>query len=248
MPHCQVFTASEIASMRRAGGILADCLAMLRPLVQPGVTTGELDRRAEEFIRAQGGTPAFKGYHNYPATLCTSVNEECVHGLPGARVLGGGDIVSLDCGVIVDDLYTDACITVSVGMLSVEASHLLAVTERALEEGMKVVRAGAKVGDISATIQGVVEAAGCTCVDALTGHGVGRSLHQYPDVPNVGRRGTGATLPLHTCIAIEPIVCLGKARIHQSNDGWTISTADKSLTAHFEHTVLVTEGGCEVLA
>ncbi|MBI5156058.1 type I methionyl aminopeptidase [Candidatus Peregrinibacteria bacterium] len=248
MGHFQVFTDAELASIRRGGKILAACLQMLRGEVHEGITTGELDRIAEKFILDEGGIPAFKGYHTFPATLCTSVNEECVHGIPGKRVLADGDIVALDCGVIMDGLYTDACISVAVGAVSPDAAKLLKVTEEALERAVSVVHAGAKVGDISGTIQEYVQSHGCSCVDALTGHGLGTTLHQFPDIPNVGRKGTGPVLPVGALIAVEPIVALGKGRIHQEDDGWTIRTSDRSLAAHFEHTLLVTEGGCEVIA
>lgn len=248
MAQCHVYTTAQLDSIRRAGKILRDCLQMLRGEVRPGVTTEELDAKAEEFIRAAGGIPAFKGYHGFPATICTSVNEECVHGIPGPRLLNDGDVISLDCGVIIDGLYTDACITVGVGAISAEAKKLLAVTERALENALALVRAGARVGDLSATIEETARAEGCSPVDALTGHGVGINLHMYPDIPNVGRRGTGATLPADTVIAIEPILALGKSRIYQGDDGWTITTADKSLAAHVEHTVRVTEDGYEMIA
>lgn len=221
---------------------------MLRTKTASGMKTKEIDTLAETFIRDHGGLPAFKGYHGFPATLCVSINEECVHGIPGERVLRDGDLVSLDCGVIFDDLYTDSCITVGVGTVTADAQKLMDVTERALAHAVAVVRAGARVGDISGTVQETVEAAGCRAVDALTGHGLGTTLHQYPDIPNVGRKGTGPVIPVDTALAIEPIVTLGKSRIHQEDDGWTITVADKSLAAHFEHTVLVTEDGCEVLA
>ena len=248
MGHFQVFTDAELDSIRRGGKILSACLKMLRGEVREGITTGELDRIAEKFILDEGGLPAFKGYHTFPATLCTSVNEECVHGIPGKRVLEDGDIVALDCGVLMDDLYTDACISVGVGSVSPDAAKLLKVTEVALERGVSAIHAGGKVGDISAAIQEYVESQGCSCVDALTGHGLGYDLHQFPDIPNVGRKGTGPVLPVGAVIAVEPIVALGKPRIHQEDDGWTIRTADRSLAAHFEHTLLVTADGCEVIA
>ncbi len=248
MGHSQIFTPAQIESFRKGGAILRDCLQMLRPKAVPGISTAELDRMAEEFIRSKGGLPAFKDYHGFPATLCISINEECVHGIPGDRILEDGDIVSLDGGVIYDDLYTDACISVGVGNISDDAKKLLRVTEEALNKALKIVRAGIKVGDISSTIQKSVEAEGCSPVDGLTGHGLGTHLHQFPDIPNSGRAGTGPTLPVNTVVAIEPIIALGGSRIYQGEDGWTISTHDGSLAAHFEHTVLITEAGCEVLA
>ena len=249
MSSCQMFTTEEIKSLRHAGKILAECLAYMGELVAPGVTTKELDQAAEQFIRNHNGaTPAFMGYHGYPATLCTSVNEECVHGLPGDRVLQEGDIISTDCGVLYKDLYTDACRTFSVGTISREAQHLLDVDQQALGDALGIIKAGVKVGDISACVQKTVEDAGLTIVSALTGHGLGKTLHQFPDVPNYGDPGSGPTLPLHTVIAVEPIVCTGKDGIRQSSDNWTISTKDGSLSAHFEHTVLIGEEGCEIIA
>jgi methionyl aminopeptidase len=248
MPNPQVFTAEEIASFRAGGAILRGCLESLRPLVGPSVTTGELDVAAETYIRQHGGRPAFKGYRGFPATLCTSVNEECVHGIPGRRMLNEGDIVKLDCGVIYDALYTDACISVPVGRVSPEAAKLLSVTEQALEHALAVVHAGAHVGDIGRAVESFVEAHGFHPVPALTGHGLGRSLHQFPDIPNLGKRGKGPLLPLHTVIAIEPIISAGSSDVRVGVDGWTLSIADGALAAHFEHSVLVTEEGCEVLA
>lgn len=234
--------------MRKAGQILRACLDMVSQHVRPGETTGELDRLAEQFIRDSGGLPAFKGYQNYPATLCTSVNDECVHGIPGKRELKDGDIVSLDCGVIVDELYTDACITVGVGAISKEAENLLNVTQFALQEVLTIIRAGVRVGDISATIQALVEKGGCSAVRSLTGHGLGYSLHQFPDIPNIGKKGTGPMLPANTVVAIEPIVSLGSAEVKDGGDGWTLVISDGALSAHFEHTILITQNGCEVLA
>lgn len=218
-------------------------------LVAPGITTKELDRAAEEFIRKhEGATPAFQGYHGYPATLCTSVNEECVHGLPGDKVLKEGDIIATDCGVMIDGLFTDACRTYGVGKISKEAQNLLDVTSNALEAAVAITRSGVKVGTISATIQEVVESEGLTIVSALTGHGLGKTLHQFPDVPNYGEKNTGPMLPVGTLIAIEPIVCTGKDGIKETADLWTINTKDGSLSAHFEHTLLITEEGCEIIA
>lgn len=245
----QIFTAKEQDSLRRAGKILAECLEYTGSLVTPGITTKELDRAAEEFIRKhEGASPAFQGYHGYPATLCTSVNEECVHGLPGGRVLEEGDVIAVDCGVMIDNLYTDACRTFAVGKISTEAQHLLDVTEMALKKAVNVTKAGERVGTISAAVQEYVEGEGLTIVSALTGHGLGKTLHQFPDVPNYGEKNTGPVLPVGTMIAVEPIVCVGKDGIRETGDHWTINTKDGSLSAHFEHTLLITEGGCEIIA
>lgn len=248
MSSFQIFTPAEIASLRKGGAILRGALERTARFVKSGVTTKELDAVAEAYIREHGGSPAFKGYNSFPATLCTSVNEECVHGIPSDRVLKEGDIVGLDCGVLFDGLYTDACITVPVGSVSDETKRFLATTEEALEKACAIVRKGIRVGDISATIQGIVEAAGYVPVNGLTGHGLGKTLHQFPDVPNAGKAGTGPTLPAGTIIAIEPITAMGKPQIAEESDGWTIRTADRSLSAHFEHTILVLEDGCEILA
>jgi methionyl aminopeptidase len=248
MASFQIFTEKERDSIRKAGKILRGCLDHTATFVKPGVTTDELDAIAEAYIRERGGIPSFKGYSNFPKTLCTSVDDECVHGIPGPRVLKEGEIVSLDCGVTVDGLVTDACITVPVGEISEDAKKLLMVTEGALDQAVEIIREGTKVGDISSAIQKWVEKHGCSCIPALTGHGLGESLHQYPDVPNVGRAGTGPTLPAWTLIAVEPIVALGKGQILQDDDGWTLRTKDGSLSCHFEHTLLITPDGCEVIA
>ncbi|MDO8648620.1 MAG: type I methionyl aminopeptidase [Candidatus Peregrinibacteria bacterium] len=249
MSSFQIFTSAELASLRQAGKILAACLEEVASRVTPGITTGELDQIAEDFIRSHdGASPAFKGYQNYPSTLCTSVNEQCVHGLPGPRVLDEGDIVSLDCGVLVDGLYTDACITVGVGVITTEHQLFLDVTADALAKACAIVKPGTRIGDISSVIQKTVEAAGYKPVRGLTGHGLGYTLHQFPDVPNAGKAGTGPALPVGTIIAIEPITSMGGPDIADAEDGWTIQTKDGSLSAHFEHTVLVTENGQEILA
>jgi len=248
MVHIQSFSPAEIASFRKAGIILRGCLDMLVPYVKPGVTTAELDALAEAYIVKNGGVPGFKGYHGYPSTLCISVNEECVHGMPGPRVLKEGDIASLDCGVCVDDLNTDACITVPVGKISPQARHLLEVTQQALAKAVEVIRPGIRVGDLSSAIQKTIEAGKCTAVRALTGHGLGRHLHEPPDIPNFGRAGSGPIIPAWTVLAVEPIVSLGSDDVRETGDGWTLITDDHSLSCHFEHTILVTDTGCEVLA
>ncbi|HVW66586.1 MAG TPA: type I methionyl aminopeptidase [Candidatus Peribacteraceae bacterium] len=248
MSNFQIFNDAEIASFRTGGMILRQCLEMLRPQVKEGIRMIDLDRLAEEFIRDHGGLPAFKGYHDFPATLCTSVNEECVHGIPGERVLKNGDIVSLDCGVIYDDLYTDACISVGVGHISREAQNLLSVTADALDQAVQVLKPGVRVGDLSSAIQKVVERAGYVPVRSLTGHGLGHTLHQFPDIPNFGRAGTGPVFPVHTVVAVEPIVSISARDVRGMNDGWTLVTEDGSLSAHFEHTLLTTENGCEIIA
>ncbi len=235
--------------LRKAGKILRECLEETAAAVKTGITTAELDRIAEQFITDhEGARPGFKGYKGYPSTLCTSVNEECVHGIPGHRVLKDGDIVSIDCGVVIDGLNTDACITVPVGVVSDDVAAFLRHSSEALEAACAMVKPGRKIGDLSHAIQKYVERGGYKCVDGLTGHGLGYDLHQFPDIPNTGRAGSGPVLPPHTLIAIEPITSMGGSGIRDGDDGWTILTRDGSLSAHFEHTVLVTEGGYEILA
>lgn len=244
----QIFSAKQIDLLRKGGTILRECLQATAQQVRPGATTKELDTFAEAFIRDRGGIPAFKGYRGFPGTLCTSVNDECVHGIPGDRVLKHGDIIALDCGVVYGDLYTDACVSVPVGTVTQDVQAFLLASERALEEACAIVAPGVRVGDISSTIQKSVEGHGYSCVNGLTGHGLGDTLHQFPDIPNVGKAGTGPVLPPHTIIAIEPITAMGKPAMREDGDGWTIRTADGSLSGHFEHTVLVTEDGHEILA
>lgn len=244
----QIFSQAEIDSLREGGRILRGALELVAQATKPGLTTKQLDLMAEEFIRSQGGRPAFKGYNGFTGTLCTSVNEEAVHGIPGERELKEGDIVSLDCGVIFDDLYTDACVTVAVGDVSAEKRRLMEATSLALQVACDIIKAGVRVGDLSSVIQQTVEGAGFRCIPVLTGHGLGKTLHQFPDVPNVGKPGTGPVLPENTIIAIEPITCAGRGEIRDTGDGWTLVTTDMSPAAHFEHTVLVTAEGGEILA
>ena len=247
MSRFQLFSAREIESLRKGGRILRECLQEVSSRVRAGVKTKELDTVAEQFIRSRGGLPAFKGYHGYPATLCVSINEECVHGIPGDRIVADGDIVSLDCGVIFADLFTDACVSVLVGKVDPKVKKLASVTERALEAACVMVRPGIKIGDLSACIQKTVEEEGFCCMQGLTGHGLGTNLHQFPDIPNLGEEGTGPKLPPFTLIAIEPITSIGTRQIRQLDDGWTIVTADSSFSAHFEHTVLVLPEGREII-
>lgn len=248
MSHFQILNPGQIKSLRIAGTILRECLEETAKQVRDGITTKELDLFAENFILSKGGKPAFKGYNGFTGTLCTSVNEECVHGIPGPKVIHNGDIIALDGGVIYDNLYTDACITVPVGQVPFEVIRFLEVSKAALDAAVSVVKPGAKIGDISSMVQAVVEGGGYRCVNALTGHGLGSELHQFPDIPNTGTKGTGPELPAWTLIAVEPITSMGKPGIRELEDGWTIVTADGSLSAHFEHSILVTEDGAEVLA
>lgn len=247
---CQLFSDKQIDSLRTGGSILRDCLKHVAALVKPGVSTLQLDLEAEKFIRARGGIPGFKGYHDFPGTLCTSINDEVVHGIPSKKhILKEGDIVSLDGGVIYDGLNTDACVTVGVGTIDPNVQKFLDEVSATLEAVIAdVVRAGIHVGDISSFIEKRLKAGGYGVVRALTGHGLGDTLHQFPDVPNVGKAGTGPILPVGTMIAIEPIATMGKADVYSSSDHWTILTKDESWACHFEHSVLITEGGCEIIA
>lgn len=234
----------EIELMREAGRINAEALAVVRALIQPGITTAELDEAAEEVIRKHGGIPAFKNYpgpYPFPATITVSVNEELVHGIPGKRVLREGDIVSVDCGTILDGFVADSAFTVGVGEVSPEAKRLLEVTEQALYQGIDQLRAGNRVGDVSAAIQKHVEGYGYHVPREYTGHGVGRQMHEGPLVPNFGVQGRGLLLRPGITVALEPMVLVGTHRTMVLSDDWTVASADSSLTAHFEHTVAVTE-------
>ncbi len=242
-------SAQELDGIARAGAIVAEVLARVSERADPGVSTAELDRIAEELIRAtDGATPAFKGLYGFPATLCTSINEEVVHGIPSAeRVLSSGDVLSVDVGVKLDGLYADAAVTVAVGEVSGEASRLLERTRLALERAVAEARVGAHVGDIGAAVQETVEPEGYSVIRELVGHGVGHAAHEDPQVPNYGRRGKGQELREGLVIAIEPMVNVGGRKIRTLDDDWTVVTADGSLSAHFEHTVAVTERGPRVL-
>ncbi|PIP65689.1 type I methionyl aminopeptidase [Candidatus Peregrinibacteria bacterium CG10_big_fil_rev_8_21_14_0_10_49_16] len=248
MPDFETFNESQIESLKKGGKILRGCLDYVATLVEPGITTGELDMKAEEYICDHGAKPGFKGYRGFPATLCTSVNEECVHGIPGKRALVEGNIISIDCGVLLDQLYTDACITVGVGGVSTEAQDLINVSEEALAAAVGLIAQGVRIGDISACIEKVIRKGGAVPVKSLTGHGLGSTLHQFPDIPNWGTKGTGATLPPFTLIAVEPIVSLGDNDVKAADDGWTLSIADGALSAHSEHTILVIPEGNIVIA
>ena len=235
--------------MRRAGKVVREVLEIVRGEVKPGATTLDLEKVAEAHIAALGAKPAFKGYHGYPCVLCTSVNSEVVHGIPSKkRVLKEGDIVSVDCGAIVDGYYGDAAITVPVGeKISPDTARLLAVTEKSLQAGISAVKPGATLGDIGAAVQGVVEAEGFSVVRDFVGHGIGSSMHEDPQVPNFGEAGQGMRLRSGMVIAIEPMVNAGKPEVRVLRDGWTAVTDDGSMSAHFEHTVAVTDTGAKVL-
>ena len=238
---------SEIEKLRRVNQLVARILAELRRTVAPGVTTHDIDALAERRVREAGAEPAFKGYHGYPATVCASVNEQVVHGIPSSRALVEGDILSIDMGAKLDGFYGDCAVTVPVGSISPEAASLLKVTEEALFRGIAVVKPGARVSDIGAAVQRHVEAQGYSVVREFVGHGIGTALHEEPQVANYGPGGTGPRLSEGMVIAIEPMVNAGKAAVKVLSDGWTAVTVDRSLSAHFEHTVVVTREGTEVL-
>lgn len=242
-------TDAEIETISRAGDIVSGTLCRVAELARPGMTTGELDRLAEEFIRShEGARPAFKGLYDFPGTLCTSVNQEVVHGIPSdARVLATGDLLGVDVGVELDGLFADAAVTVSIGEPTREAARLLDTTQRALQAGIDAARVGARIGDVGAAIQAVVEPEGFGIVRELVGHGVGHAPHEEPQVPNYGWAGTGAVLEAGLVIAIEPMVNLGTREVRTLEDGWTVVTVDGRLSAHFEHTVAVTEAGPRIL-
>ncbi|GAB4497510.1 MAG: type I methionyl aminopeptidase [Anaerolineales bacterium] len=237
-------SAAEIEIMREAGRINAEALALVRSLVKPGVTTLELDQAAESFIRSQGGIPAFKGYpgpYPFPATITVSINDELVHGIPKKRRLQEGDIVSIDCGTIYKNYVADSAFSMGVGQISAEAAKLLDVTEQALYAGIARMRPGNRIGDVSAEIQTYVEKHGYYVTREYTGHGVGRNMHEGPTVPNFGPPRRGLPLRPGMTIALEPMVLIGTARTRVLPDQWTVASADGSLTAHFEHSVLVTQ-------
>jgi methionyl aminopeptidase len=242
-------TPQEIEKMRRSGGVVREVLETVRGLVKAGVTTLDLENAAAAKMKELGAVAAFKGYRGYPCVLCTSLNEEVVHGIPSkSRVLRDGDIVSIDCGVVVNGYYGDSAITVAVGDgTSPEAKRLLDVTKASLESAIAVVRPGATLGDIGAAVQEVVEADGFSVVRDFVGHGIGTHMHEDPQVPNYGRRGQGTKLRPGMVLAIEPMVNVGGPGVQVLKDGWTAVTEDGSLSAHFEHTVAVTQEGATVL-
>lgn len=239
----------ELALLRRSNRLVAETLQALAERVKPGVTTLELDRFAESYLLARGARPAFKGYRNYPFTLCTSINEQVVHGLPSTRRLEEGDILSLDMGAVVDGYYGDAAITVAVGRISPEAERLLRVTRECLDRAVAAARKGARLAEVSGAVQAHAERSGFSVVRVFVGHGIGKELHEAPQIPNFvdPARGRGPVLKPGMVLAIEPMVNAGGAEVRVLEDKWTAVTADGSLSAHFEHTVAITENGTEIL-
>jgi methionyl aminopeptidase len=242
-----VKTEAEVAAMRKAGRVVAAVLARLKKEVKPGIKTKQLDEVAAEELKKWKAKPSFKGYRGYPATLCVSINDEIVHGIPGERILKDGDIVSLDFGAYIGGFHGDAAITVGVGEISSKAKELLNVTEDALMVGIKSARDGVRLGDVSAQIQGYVEGKGFSVIREYCGHGIGRDLHEDPLVPNFGTRGEGIKLQKGMTLAVEPMVTNGDWRTRVDDNKWTVRTADNSLSAHFEHTIAIGNAEPEIL-
>jgi methionyl aminopeptidase len=240
-------SGKEIDAMARAGRVVADTLALLGESMRAGVTTAELDEIAEDYIRSQGGVPTFKGYHGFPASICTSPNSMVVHGIPGTYRVEEGDLLSVDVGVTLRGFVADSAFTFAVGEIDDETQRLLDVCQAALEAGIEQARPGNHVGDISAAIQRTTEEAGFAVVRSLVGHGIGRSMHEEPQIPNWGEPGRGPELARGMTLAIEPMINAGAAEIVLAEDRWSISTEDGSLSAHFEHTVAVTESEPRIL-
>lgn len=238
----------EIDKARVSNRIVAEALSVLREKVRPGVTTRELDKIAEGVAGKRGAKPAFKGYRGYPYSLCTSVNEEVVHGMPSNRVLVEGDIIGLDFGVCYQGLYGDAAITLPVGRVSEQAARLMQVTQQSLYSAIDQACDGNRLGDISAAVQETAETAGYSIVRDFVGHGIGKSMHEEPQIPNFGKKGRGIELKKGMILAIEPMVNAGKYRVRILSDGWTVITEDGSLSAHFEHSVAITDNGPEILS
>jgi methionyl aminopeptidase len=238
----------EIEKARTSNRIVAEVLNRLREKVKPGVRTRELDKLAAEIADKRGAKPAFKGYNGYPYALCVSVNEVVVHGMPSGRILEEGDIVGLDFGVCYQGFFGDAAITLPLGRVTQKASRLMQVTEQSLYAGIEQAKAGNRLGDISAAVQDIVEAAGYSVVRDFVGHGIGKSLHEEPQIPNFGKKGRGIELKSGMILAIEPMVNEGNYKVEILPDGWTVVTKDGSLSAHFEHSIAITDNGPEILS
>ncbi len=237
----------QLARMRTAGRIVAEVLEIMKEMVRPGMTTEDLDRAAEQHILKYKAIPAFKGYNGFPATLCTSVNEQVVHGIPGLRVLKNGDIISIDCGALYDGYYGDSAITLPVGEINGECQNLLTVCEESLTLGIAQAFKGNRLYDISYAVQYYAEENGMSVVRDYVGHGIGRRMHEEPQIPNFGKPGRGLRLEIGMALAIEPMVNLGGYEVETLKDNWTVVTKDHRASAHFEHTVAITENGPEIL-
>jgi methionyl aminopeptidase len=240
-------TPQEIENMRPGNRLVAQVLRTLREAIKPGITTKELDQMAEHAVRAAGATPAFKGYRGFPASLCVSINEEVVHGIPGPRPLKEGEIVSLDLGVYLNEYYGDAAMTVPVGTVGEEATRLLEVTQQALARGIEQARDGNRLFDVSHAVQSWAESHGFSVVRDFVGHGIGRNLHEDPQVPNFGPPHQGPRLRPGMVLAIEPMINAGTCDVTILEDKWTVVTADRRLSAHFEHTIAITDGAADIL-
>jgi methionyl aminopeptidase len=240
-------TDEEVGLLRESNMLVSRALAEIASIIKPGITTLYLDQIAEEFIRDNGATPAFKGYGGFPNTLCTSVNDEVVHGIPSDYILKEGDIISVDCGVILNGWYGDSAYTFPVGEISDEVRRLLEYTRASLEDGVKEAIAGNRVGDISFAVQTKAESGGYTVVRELVGHGLGKKLHEQPEVANWGRKGTGPKMEKGLVICIEPMINAGKKETMQMKDGWTVKTTDGKPSAHFEYAVAVNKGKADIL-
>ena len=241
-------TEYEIDLIRESSLLVAKTHAEIAGLIKPGITTLALDKIAEEFIRDNGGVPAFKGYNGFPNTLCMSPNDQVVHGIPNDRVLEDGEILSVDCGVVMNGYFGDSAFTYEVGEVDVETKQLLKVTKESLYKGIEMAVSGNRIGDIGYAVQNHAESFGYGVVRELIGHGVGKNLHEAPEVPNYGRKGRGIKLQEGLVIAIEPMINMGTRRVLQHNDGWTITTIDNKPSAHFEHTIVVRKGKVEILS
>jgi len=240
-------TIEEVELLRKSNQLVSKTLAELASLIRPGITTLSLDKVAETFIRDNGAIPGFKGYNGFPNTLCTSVNDEVVHGIPSMYVLKEGDIISIDCGVVLNGYYGDSAFTFPVGEISEDVKRLLEFTRASLEEGVREAIAGNRIGDISFAVQAKAESGGYSVVRELVGHGLGTRLHEAPEVPNYGRRGSGPKMTKGLVICIEPMINMGSRETIQMKDGWTIKTADGKPSAHFEYAVAVDKGKADVL-
>jgi methionyl aminopeptidase len=244
----EVKSKDELATMRQAGAVVGDILVLLSGIIKPGMTTGEIDKIAREELKKRGAKPAFLNYHGFPGVICLSINHEVVHGIPSdKRKLSEGDIIGVDFGCVIDRFYGDSAVTIGVGKISAEADKLIRVTRESLMKGIEAVKAGARVGDIGAAVAAHAEAQGYGVVREFVGHGIGRALHEEPPIPNYGKPGTGPRLKAGMTIAIEPMINLGTAEVETLGDGWTAVTKDRKLSAHFEHTVAVTETGFDIL-
>lgn len=238
---------TELEYMRSAGKVVANTLAMIETVIKPGITTAEIDRLAEEFIRSQGAIPSFKGYGGFPGSICTSINNIVIHGIPGKTTLKEGDIISVDCGAILNGYHGDAARTFPVGSISKEAQHLIDVTKESFFKGIEKAIVGNRLTDISAAIQKYAEGFGYSVVRDFVGHGIGTAMHEDPQVPNYGTAGKGHKLVHGVVLAIEPMINIGTHKVKIMPDGWTVVTADGKLSAHYENTIAITNNGVEIL-